>query len=66
VRGWSEAERRGLGGLVRAKAARRESGLPALARAHPRFGPALLGLARRHGAQIDAPARGRSSAGSGT
>jgi hypothetical protein len=50
---WTAAERRALGALVRAKAGRRESDLVPLARAHPRFGPALLELARRHGAEGD-------------
>jgi hypothetical protein len=57
--GWSPAERRSIAALLRAKAGRRESALVPLARAHPRFGPALLELAARHGAAADlTPRRG--------
>jgi hypothetical protein len=52
---WSIEDRRGLGELLRAKAGRHESDLLPLARAHPRFGPTLLELARRTSA-ADAPA----------
>ena len=58
VGSWSARERTALGALVRAKAARRESELVPLLADHPRFGPALLELARYHGADDDlAPAR---------
>lgn len=46
---WTEEDRSRLGELIRAKAARRESEAVPLARAHPRFGPALLELASRYG-----------------
>ena len=45
-RAWSASERRSLVPLLRAKAGRRESLLPHLARAHPRFAAALRELAR--------------------
>ncbi len=58
IESWSAPELTALGALVRAKAARRESELVPLLAAHARFGPALLELARRHGAAHDlAPAR---------
>jgi hypothetical protein len=50
---WPADERRALGGILRAKAGRREADFLPLARAHPRFGPALLELARRSGAASD-------------
>ncbi len=45
---WTSKDRQLLGELIRAKAARRESEAVPLARAHPRFGPALLELASRY------------------
>jgi hypothetical protein len=46
-RRWSASDRRALLPLLRAKAGRRESALPALAREHPRFAAALRALAAR-------------------
>ncbi len=50
---WTRAERAALGRLVSLKAGRREAALVPALRAHPRFAPALLELARRHGAGSD-------------
>ena len=46
-RAWSPGERRALAAILRTKAGRRESDLPALARRHPRFRDALCSLAAR-------------------
>lgn len=50
---WTATDRSALGALVGLKAGRREAALVPALRAHPRFGPALLELARRFGAAAD-------------
>ena len=54
---WSRPERAALGAIVLGKAARQESAMVPGSREHPRFGPALLELAARHGAEDDERAR---------